>query len=585
MGPRTPDIPESPQSASRANEIGRDFAIASPRSNECPICHRSLAFFTRKRKCTLCHTVTCKDCSSKKTIPGEVACRNCIESRNLKRETTEESIKSPKDSPKVNSDEPLSSDASVMDLIPKGFFGYLRVRVLEARGLVAADTNLLGQKTSSDPYCIVSLSRDRTRRSTRVIQSTLNPVWNEIVEMPVRLPVQFVEIDVYDKDVTGSDDYIGKCYIPVERLPNGKPISGWFPLIFTKENEDPGTELVFGDAGTVPAGAIHLTVRLDYKIRSELRGYIRAAVSEQPPVKIKFDINALYGPLMLAIELLWTRMLSPFVNMFLYILLWENFVVSTVALLVWIPISRNVEYWPSVFFFFLDCVISYNFVRRSFRALSNPMEFTPESRIKKLNQRLAKVPGVVGQAAKLARAGTRAIADLRPGAESRAKTSPVAQITIPAEGVLPPDYEEQTLGSTIARLMSVSPSWLKEWLGSFQPLARTLADKISMLYDIFQGNHDLSLPVFMVCLVVGVILLYIPFRHFVSATGILLLFVMSPLMSFVSGAIAYLTRPRRYNDPSLFGLWNSFSSEWMSEDAVNVARKRHKVRGMSGLLP
>ena len=580
MGPRTPDPPDSPNSASKAQTIGHDYAPTSPSSHECPICHRSLAFFTRKRKCTLCKTTTCRDCSSKKTLPGEVCCRNCIERRHLKRETTEDSAKSPLESPKSVGDDPLASDVSVMQNIPKGYFGYLRVRIIEARGLVAADTNLLGQKTSSDPYCVVSLSRDRTRRSTRVISSTLNPVWNEILEMPVRLPVQFLEIDIYDKDVTGSDDYIGKAFIPVERLPNGKSISGWFPVVFTKENEDPGTETVFGDAGTSAAGAIHLSVRLDYKIRSELRGYVRAAITAEPPKNIKFDINALYGPAMLAIGLLWTRTLSPFVNIFLYVLLWENFLISTIATIFWFPLSQNVEYWPSAFFFFIDCVILYNYIHRSFKSLSNPLEVAAESK-KKISQRIGKIPGV-GQAAKLAKAGTKVFSSGN-STDSKLKTSPVPAVTIPGESESPPDYEEQSLGSTIGRLMAVSPGWLKEWLGSFQPLARTLADTASMIYDILHGCHDISLVMFLICLILGVTLLYVPFKHFVTTMGVVILFVTSPLMKFVSGAISYLSRPRRYNDPSLFGLWSGFSSEWMSDDAVHVARKRNKIRGMSAL--
>ena len=584
------DYPVTPASASQAR-TGRDFApMGSPDvSKECPICHRELGFFTRKRKCTLCHTTTCKDCSSKKTIPGEVSCKNCLDQRNLKREMTGESAKSPVESPKSTNDDPLGGDNSALDKIPKGYFGYIRVRLIEGRGLVAADTNLLGHKTSSDPYCIVSLSMDRTRRSTRVIQSTLNPVWEETLEMPVRLPVQMLEVDIYDKDVAGSDDYIGKVYIPVERLPNGKPISGWFPIVYTKENEDPGTELVFGDPGTTPAGAIHLSVRLDYKIRSELRGYIGASVSESPPKKVKFDINQLYGPGMLVVELLWTRMLSPFVMVFLYVLLWENFIASFVAMLLWLPIANHIEYWPSGFFFWLDFVIFYNYVCRSFRSLANPMEAIPV-RNKKLAAKLAKMPVVAGQkafqkAGGLARAGTKALTDISGmgSSEAKPKSSPAAQPAVPAEGDLPPDYEEQSLGSVVNKLLFVSPGWLKDMLAGLQPTARAAADGVALVYDIFHGAHDHSLSVFFLSAILGVILLYIPFRYFVAAIGLLVMFASSPLMKLIMGAVSYLTRPRRFNDPSLFGLWKGFSTEWMSADAVMVARKKKGGRGLSSI--
>ena len=590
------DWPDTPASESRI-QTGRDFAPPSPTashggsSKECAICHRELSFFTRKRKCTLCNAVTCKDCASKKTIPGEVACRNCLDQRNLKRETTGDSGKSPTESPKSNGDDPLAGEGSAfLQKIPKGYFGYIRVRLIEGRGLVAADTNLLGQKTSSDPYCIVSLSRDRTRQSTRVIQSTLNPVWNETLEMPVRLPVQMLEIDVYDKDVAGSDDFIGKVYIPVERLPNGKPMTGWVPIVYTKENDDPGTELSFGDPGTAPAGAVLISVRLDYKIRSELRGYIRASVSEAPPKKIKFDINALYGPGMLVLELLWTRMLSPFVTVFLYVLMWENFIVSLVATAMWLPIATHIEYWPSAFFFWLDFVIFYNYIYRSFKALSNPMEAAPVSN-KKMVARLAKMPFSAGhkvaqKAMGLAMTGSKAITDLSgaTGSESKGKPSPAVKPVVPGgEKEAPPDYEEQSLGSVVNKLLFVSPGWLKEMLAGLQPVARSAADGIAMVYDIFHGAHDQSLLVFFICLVIGVILLYVPFRYFVATLGVLVMFATSPLMKLIMGAVSYLTRPKRFNDPALFGLWKGFSAEWMSADSVMIAKRKKTNRGLTSM--
>jgi hypothetical protein len=587
------DIPDSPASASRLQDIGHDITPISPTHSssvkECPVCRKELSWFTRKRKCDICRNVTCKQCCSKKTIPGTVACRDCLEKRNLRREPTDESNTSPGASPKADvPTDPLVADSSGPSLIPKGYFGYLKVRLMEGRGLIAADTNILGQRTTSDPYCVVTLSRDRTRRSTRVISSTLNPVWNEILEMPVRFPVQLIEIDIFDKDVAGSDDFIGKIVIPLERLPNGKPMSGWVPITYTKENEDPGTEMSYGDPGTNAAGAINLSVRLDYKIRSELRGYIRGAVAEPPPRKVKFDINALYGPGMLAVELLWTRMLSPFVSTVLYVLLWENFVVSTIALGLWIPAAMKFEYWPSAFFFSIDCLMTFNFIKRSFRALANPLEVSQES-TKSLKKKMAKLPGIkqagaigknIGEKAGiLSRSGSKSLND--GGASGAAKSSPVAQPTAAGEDDLPPDYEEQSLGSVVGKLMLVSPGWLKEMLAGFQPTARSLADLATMIYDIFQGNHDLSLIVFFTCLIFGVGLLYFPFRYFVAGLGLLVLFATSPLMRILLGAIAYLQRAKRFNDPALLGLGKNFETEWMSQDAINHSKKRKPGRGQT----
>ena len=588
------DIPATPASASRLQNVGHDVTALSPTGSasavkECSICHKELSWFSRKRKCDLCNTVTCKQCCSKKTIPGTVACRNCLERRNLRREVTEESTNSPPSSPKIDtSGEPLVGASGAVGEIPKGYFGYVQVRMVEGRGFVAADTNILGQKTTSDPYAVVTLSMDRTRRSTRVISSTLNPVWNETLEMPVRFPVQNLEIAFYDKDVAGSDDYIGRVIIPLDRLPNGKPLTGWLPLVYSKDMDDLSPDAAFGDPSTSSAGGVFLSVRLDYKIRSELRGYIRGSVAEPPQQKIKFDINQLYGPGMLAVDLLWTRMLSPIVNVILYVLFWENFVVSTIAMFLWISIAYYVEYWPSAIFFALDIVMVYNYIRRTFRALSHPLESPAES--SKSLKKLAKIPGIkqAGAAGKgiidrtgtmLARGATKALTD---GTGSN-KTTPKPQPTAPAEEDLPPDYEEQSLSSVVGKLMMVSPGWLKEMLGAYQPLARKLADLSTMLYDIFQGNHDLSIYVFMVFLILGIGLVYIPYRYFMIAAGLLVIFVMSPLMSILMGVIGYLQRPKRFNDPALIGMWKAFDHEWTSQDAVNHARKKKNGRGFSSL--
>jgi hypothetical protein len=304
--------------------------------NACPVCQKSLSWFNRKRHCTLCGAVTCRECASKKAMPGQVACLKCLEHRQLEREVTTESAAV------VSNDgtEP-GSPHTIQAHIPKGYFGLLRIHIEEARGLVAADSNILGQRTSSDPYCVITLSTDRTRRTTKVVSSTLNPFWNSDFDLPVRVPVQNLEITVFDKDVTGTDDNIGKVVIPIDQLPNGQPLTGWLPIFHSKEND--AISQLTGQVTSIPAGAIRVSVRLDYKASAELRYYVRGAVFVPPPVAPKFDVNALYGPGMLTLELLWTRSLQPLVNLLVYLIQWENFIASAVVTLLLIPIALNLH--------------------------------------------------------------------------------------------------------------------------------------------------------------------------------------------------------------------------------------------------
>jgi uncharacterized protein YbaR (Trm112 family) len=181
--------------------------LTTPTSpKECPVCHKDLSWFSRKRTCTLCHTTTCRDCSSKKAIDGEIVCRVCQINRGIERENSGKSSGSAEaisPSPTSTALAAGSVDADLSrkrrDEVPRGFYANLNVQVFEARGLIAADTNLLGKRTSSDPYCVITLSRDRVKRATKVQSNTLNPAWNEEFDMHLRVPNQSLIITVFDR--------------------------------------------------------------------------------------------------------------------------------------------------------------------------------------------------------------------------------------------------------------------------------------------------------------------------------------------------------------------------------------------------
>jgi len=102
---------------------------------------------------------------------------------------------------------PLPSlDAKVLQKNPP-----LKIVVVSASGLRSADPGGL-----SDPYCIVDLPAKPTANkvTTRVIDDTLDPVWNHRCELDDYTIGHAVRFSVYDKDVgTKPDDLLGQIQL------------------------------------------------------------------------------------------------------------------------------------------------------------------------------------------------------------------------------------------------------------------------------------------------------------------------------------------------------------------------------------
>ncbi|CAE7236588.1 Mctp2 [Symbiodinium sp. CCMP2456] len=104
-----------------------------------------------------------------------------------------------------------------------GGLGILSVRIIAAYNLVNADTGILGDV--SDPYVTVRLESqsEKQRKRTHTINNDLNPKWNS---SPFLFPIQHPEdqllLEVYDEDMMGSDDFLGRMKIPLYRIIHGR---------------------------------------------------------------------------------------------------------------------------------------------------------------------------------------------------------------------------------------------------------------------------------------------------------------------------------------------------------------------------
>ncbi|XP_030456929.1 protein C2-DOMAIN ABA-RELATED 11-like isoform X2 [Syzygium oleosum] len=88
--------------------------------------------------------------------------------------------------------------------------GLLKVTVVRGKGLVIRDFK------SSDPYVVVKLGNQTAK--TRVINSCLNPVWNEELSFSLAEPVGMLNLEVFDRDRFKADDKMGHAHIGLQPI-------------------------------------------------------------------------------------------------------------------------------------------------------------------------------------------------------------------------------------------------------------------------------------------------------------------------------------------------------------------------------
>ncbi|MCO5588635.1 hypothetical protein L7F22_042592 [Adiantum nelumboides] len=90
------------------------------------------------------------------------------------------------------------------------FQGLLKVRVIKGTYLAIRDVK------TSDPYVVVSIGHQTMK--TRVINSNLNPIWNEELMLSVPSPPPPLKVQVFDKDLLSADDSMGEAEVDLQPL-------------------------------------------------------------------------------------------------------------------------------------------------------------------------------------------------------------------------------------------------------------------------------------------------------------------------------------------------------------------------------
>ncbi|KAK3135607.1 hypothetical protein QOZ80_5BG0421060 [Eleusine coracana subsp. coracana] len=97
-----------------------------------------------------------------------------------------------------------------MDVGMVEFVGLIKVNIVRGTDLAVRDV------MSSDPYVMINLGHQSMK--TKVIKSTLNPVWNERLMLSIPDPVPPLKVQVFDKDTFSSDDRMGEAEVDIRPL-------------------------------------------------------------------------------------------------------------------------------------------------------------------------------------------------------------------------------------------------------------------------------------------------------------------------------------------------------------------------------
>ncbi len=108
---------------------------------------------------------------------------------------------------------PMIDEVDMMSLSNPAPVGVLIATVIGAQNLQKADT--FGK---SDPFVILTLTEQTFQ--TKVINKTLDPMWNEEFEILIHDPaVQVLELEVFDEDFgIAKNDSLGNCQVPLSVL-------------------------------------------------------------------------------------------------------------------------------------------------------------------------------------------------------------------------------------------------------------------------------------------------------------------------------------------------------------------------------
>eukprot|EP00929_Paragymnodinium_shiwhaense_P013679 TRINITY_DN121523_c0_g1_i1.p1 TRINITY_DN121523_c0_g1~~TRINITY_DN121523_c0_g1_i1.p1 ORF type:complete len:614 (+),score=82.88 TRINITY_DN121523_c0_g1_i1:89-1843(+) len=536
-------------------------------ASACMRCNKKfLLGYRHKHHCRKCGEIVCSLCSrGRETVedydPTKLhrVCDACRQTNDKEEALILEEVKRGESKgvrPMIHADKISKALPTGRNDLPP--LAVLRVTVVEARGLVAADTRLM-TANSSDPYCVLQID-DGPLVRTRTVNKSLSPTWNTDIELEVPRATSVLKLRFFDEDMAAfldPDDPIGHIDVPLEAILSGSGavLGGWMPI---SPPED--------QAG--PAGAVKLEVTVKaFEARQHLMSYL-APTPLDPPLPPPFNIDAVYSPAMQIVDLLWTRFVSPILSTLLDLIFWTSPVRSIVALFVWnVASARWMDWWSFFFWMYLICYVLNCRRQRDQNEDTNKATGSADA-----------TASCKAEKASFARAGSKNGGDLQDDAN---------------------DVDEAHLGGFVQRLALVLPRGIKDTCVGLQPTLKTVADGLQLVHDLFtwSGDESSSSALLGALAALAASCAFLSVATQFMITGSLILLACSPVMTAFLGGISYLRwRCADHSAvPSTWRMREDYDDEaWSSEDykrfqgvhdrAHHLTKKLKTVVGVASAL-
>ncbi|CAB9506210.1 Tellurium resistance protein [Seminavis robusta] len=202
--------------------------------------------------------------------------------------------------------------------------------LMKGEGLAAKDRNLMGQRSTSDPYCVVSLEttvpgvgRAKAKTSTeelgktKTIMKTLSPEWNQTFSTKISCSAltdpktpPCIVFHIFDYDKGSDDDSMGVVKIPIKLdPPKSFNKTEWYPVPATSAKNAKGklqvkikatihrsTTLQRGNAFELDTNHIRVGLAWDL-VKGKIIDLDAACVAVDTKGNISMDNSVYYGNL------------------------------------------------------------------------------------------------------------------------------------------------------------------------------------------------------------------------------------------------------------------------------------------------